>query len=341
MSGRAWSRRGLEAATWICVCVGLCGSPGCGQGASTRPSSGPLPPGVVARVGGQPVTADEVGRIAGAQRVDAAQARDIAVRDALFAREATARGLSESPDARLSWDGELARRVLRRVLAEARATPPTAPELEAAAARRWLEVDRPEGSRTVHAAVRYERKDDDAKKARARAVAEAIRAATLPVSARAATLPLKEGAPLPSARIAPRDDPDPLSAAFRAAVTAVPTGGLQVQAEPLPPATATGRLLVAGDEALDEGFARAAAALPARGALSPVVLSPFGAHVILLLERTPAVVLEGEARVARLRDDIVNERARAAEKRLLAGLKAQSSVAPDAAGLLGLIAVDP
>jgi peptidyl-prolyl cis-trans isomerase C len=295
---------------------------------------------VVARVGGQPIRADDVARIAAAQGVDVVRARDIAVHDALLAREAAARGLTESPDARLSWDGELARRVLRRVIEEARVLPPTPAELDAAAARRWLEVDRPEGFRTVHAVVRYEAKDDDAKKARARAVAEAIRAAALPVSERAATLPLIEGAPQPTARTAPGADPDPLSGAFRLAVSAVPADGFQVVAEPLPAVSATGRLLAPGDGRLDPDFSRAAAALPARGALSPIVETAFGLHVILLLERTPALVLEGEARVARLRDEIVNERARAGEKRLLGGLRERSSVVPEASGLLGLVGVD-
>jgi peptidyl-prolyl cis-trans isomerase C len=72
-----------------------------------------------------------------------------------------------------------------------------------------------------------------------------------------------------------------------------------------------------------------------------VVASPAGLHVILLLERTPAVVLTGAARVARLRDDIVNERARAADRKLLAGLKPRASVTPDAAGLLALVTVEP
>ena len=170
------ARRRLCAAALL---VGLRALPGCDGGGEPAAFERAAP----ARRGrprGRPaISAGEVARIAAAQGVDVAKARDIAVRDALLASEAAARGLTESPDARLAWDGELARRVLRRVLAEARARPPTAAELDAAAARRWLEVDRPEGFRTVHAVVRYEVKDDDAKKARARAVAEAIRAAAL------------------------------------------------------------------------------------------------------------------------------------------------------------------
>jgi peptidyl-prolyl cis-trans isomerase C len=317
---------------------------GCGQGsAPARPATGELPPGVVARVGAVDVTADRVGRIAAARGVDPASARDLAVRDTLLARAATAQGLDATTDVRLSVENELARRLLRKVLAEARAQPPTEAELAEAAARRWLDVDRPEGSRTVHAIVLVDpARDDEAKMARARALAEVVRAAVLPVSERAATLPPVEGAPPSSARLTADDDPDPLSAAFRrAAATVRADGGLTVRIEPLATVAADGRLLAPGGEFYLPEFARAAAALPARGALSPVVTSPAGLHVILLLERTPALVLTGAARVARLRDDIVNERARAADRQLLASLRPRASIAPDALGLLALVPVEP
>jgi peptidyl-prolyl cis-trans isomerase C len=298
---------------------------------------------VVARVGGQPITADDVARIAGAQQIDPARARAIAVHDTLLARGAEARGLAASADARLAREGDLARRLLRHVLAEARTVALTEPEIQEASRRRWLEIDRPEGFRTVHAVVRLAASDDEGKKVRARVLAEAIHAAVLSVAERAPSLPLPEGGPLPAARIAAQSDPDPLSRAFRLAAQAAPVPeGLQVVVEPLPAVSAEGRLLTLGDESrLDPAYARAASALPARGALSPVVESSFGLHVILLLERTPALVLQGEARAARLRDDIVNERARAAEKRILAGQQARRSVEPDAAALLDLVRVDP
>jgi len=330
------NREGRVLLTLALGCLASCDA---GGGHLATPV-GPLPSGVVARVGGQEIGADEVARIVRAQRVDAVRARDMVVRDALLARGAEASGLAESPVARLAWRGALARRVLARILADARALPFTDAELRDAAARRWLEVDRPEGFVTVHAVVRFDARADDTLKVRAHALAEAIRSAVVPIADRAGALPKPDGAAASNPRTAPRDDPDPLSAAFREAAMAVPTGGLQVQVEPLPAVAADGRLLIAGDGRLDEAFTRAATALPLRGALSPVVDSPFGAHVILLLERTPPVVLEGQARRAKLGDEIVNERARAVEKKLLADLGNRSSVAPDAAALLGLVAVD-
>jgi len=90
------------------------GGAGCGHGSAPPPvARGPLPPGVVARVGGRDITAAEVARIAAAQHLDAAEARDIAVRDTLLASGAEARGLSSAPAAKLTWEGDLARRVLR------------------------------------------------------------------------------------------------------------------------------------------------------------------------------------------------------------------------------------
>ena len=248
----------------------------------------------------------------------------------------------DTPGVRADIDAELARRFMRRMVADLRAAPPTDEELAGAASRKWLDVDRPEGFRVVHAVVRFDpAKDDDAKKARAQVVAEAIRAAVVPVAAEAPSMPVLEGVPATSPRIPPQDDPDTLSGAFRRVASTVPHEGVDVVVEPLPPVAADGRLLVAGNETLDASFVHAVVALPARGALSPVTPTPFGFHVILLLERTPPVVLTGEARRARLFADIVNERARAADKKLLAGWKDQRSVMPDAPGLLDLVTVDP
>jgi hypothetical protein len=183
-------------------------------------------------------------------------------------------------------------------------------------------------------------KDDDAKKARAEVVAEAIRAAVVPVAAQASSMPLLDGAPATGPRIAPQDDPDTLSGVFRRVASAVPHEGVEVVVEPLPPVAADGRLLIPGGDTLDMDFVRAVIALPSRGALSPITPSNFGLHVILLLERTPPVVLAAEARRARLFADIVNERARAADKKLLARLQDRRAVMPDAPGLLDLVTVD-
>jgi hypothetical protein len=312
---------------------------GCDHGGASATLRGPLPAGVVARVGDQDITVAEVARIAAAQHVSATEARDVAVRDRLLARGAEAQGLAGSRATAPILDGELARRLLQRELADARATPPTEAELAEATERRWLEIDRPEGFRTVHALVRLAATDDEPTKHRALALAETIRAVALSISEQTASQPSSESGSV-GARTGPNDDPDPLSAAFRKAVAALPADGLQVRAEALPPVSAEGHVLIAGEQYLDPTFARGAAALAKRGAVSPIVMSSYGAHVIVLLERTPALVLKGAERVAKLSDDIVSERARAAEKALLAGLRGRGSVAADAPALLGLVTVD-
>jgi peptidyl-prolyl cis-trans isomerase C len=297
----------------------------------------------VARVGGQGITTDAIGRIAGAQQVDAASACDIAVRDTVLALGAERAGLGDAPLVEAETRATLARRLLRQILEEARAEPATSSELATARARHWLEVDRPEGFRTIHAVVRFDPADEQAR-ARGLAVAESIRSAAAPVSERAPTLSLPDGAPPSGPRTSPADDPDPLSSAFRAAVAAVPSDGLEVRVEVLPPVAASGRVLELAEQHLEEAFARAAAALPGRGALSPVVTSPAGAHVILLLERMPPSELTPEARLGRLRDFVAYDRAVTREKRLLADLRGPrglASVEPGADALLSLVDVGP
>lgn len=334
-----WQRRGA-----IPIAAALAILPSCDHAAPPPPAAGPLPPGVAARVDHLDVTADHIARIAAAQRIPLAEARDLAVTDALLTRGAQQRGLDRSPDVQQQIQAALARALLHRILADARAHPPTDEELRAAAARKWLDVDRPEGFRTVHAVVRFNPDTDgEGVRPRARAVAEAIRAAVQPIADRAASMPLPEGAPLSSARQRPGEDPDPLSSAFRKTAARVPRDNLDVIIEPLPPVAADGRVLAPGDATFDLEFSKAAAALRERGQLAPLFTSPFGYHVVMLLERTPAQILTGPARAARLFDDIVNDRARAAEKRLLTTLKPAGAVSPDAPGLIDLVrvSVDP
>jgi hypothetical protein len=108
----------------------------CGSSGSTPPDAlavpaavGPLPDGVVARVGPSAIHSEAIGRIAALQRVDVRAARDLAVRDALFARGAEARGLDVEADVR----SVLARRLLRSIRAEAEQIPLTPTELTEAA----------------------------------------------------------------------------------------------------------------------------------------------------------------------------------------------------------------
>ena len=110
-----------------------CGSRGDATTNAPPPiASGPLPEGIVARVGSGASHGESIARIAAIQRVDVRAAREIAVRDALFAAGAAAGELDVAADVR----GVLARRLLRSLRAEAERLPITANELAEAAERR-------------------------------------------------------------------------------------------------------------------------------------------------------------------------------------------------------------
>jgi peptidyl-prolyl cis-trans isomerase C len=307
--------------------------PGCGGGGAATsgppPERGTLAAGLVARAGREEVTADAVGRIALAQGIAPNLARERAIRDAIFAAEARASGVDVSPDVERSVKAVLARRLLLQLLAAADAEGPvTDEELRLATARKWLELDRPEGFRTVHAVVRVPEGADAATRARAAQVARAIRSDVLAASAIARERP----APLP---VRPGDaEGDPAVDEFRRAAGAGAREGFQVLVEALPAVAADGRMLSMEGGSLDEGFARAASSLVARGDLSEVVTTSYGVHVLLLLERTPSSIVPAEERRRRVRDEVLWSRASAARAVLLEGLRRDVVVERSADALL-------
>ncbi len=117
------------------MALAACGSRGDASTNAVPPiASGPLPEGIVARVGvgAGAIRGESVARIAAIQRVDVRTAREFAVRDALFAAGAAVGGLDVAADVR----GVLARRLLRSLRAEAERLPISADELAEAASRR-------------------------------------------------------------------------------------------------------------------------------------------------------------------------------------------------------------
>ena len=123
--------RATAAILLVATATSSCGSSGDAPTNVVAPPAvfGPLPDGVVARVGASAIHRESIGRIAALQRVDVRAARDLAVRDALFARGAEARGLDVAADVR----GVLARRLLRSIRADVEQIPLTPTELTEAA----------------------------------------------------------------------------------------------------------------------------------------------------------------------------------------------------------------
>lgn len=333
----------LRPVLFASCCLLLAGVAACTSGdpptGGARGPSGPLAPSIAARVGAVEIPVEAVTRIAAAQAIEPPRARDLAVRDALFASEATATGVPDELSMRAVIRGAHARALLRDLYATAvRAGPVTDVELREATERRWFELDRPAGSRTVHAVVRLNEKDDAARRAKAAEIAEALHAAVAPLqSSEEAARELPSAIPVQSSAAPP--PPDPLIALFKARVASVPRDGFDIVAEELPPVAADGRVLEPGGFTFAPEFAAAAAALARRGDLSLPVASPFGLHVILLLERMPPRAVPADERRKLVYRDVIARRARVAEASLLERLRGQTSVDPTVDAALALVPV--
>jgi hypothetical protein len=307
-----------------------CGGHGAGDGApGPGAASGALPAGVVAKVGPRLVPAANVAQIASAQGISERAALEVAVTDALLALGAAAGPEANRPEVRMGVTGILVRALLHQLWGEAVAQPISADELAAAAAQHWLDVDRPDGFRTVHALVQVDEKADDATRSRAHALAERIRAALGPTAEQTRSSSPPARAEAERLRFDANDTRDPAIAAFKRAVTALDAGGLGVRVEALPAVAADGRVI---DYSAERGatfvpeFSAAAAALRERGEVSAIVQTSFGYHVIMLLERLPGRHASQGELTAELHDGILADRARRAHQRLLSQQRARTHV---------------
>lgn len=259
-----------------------------------------LAAGLAAKVGPEEVALATVSRIAAAQRVAPAVARERAMNDALFAAGARSR-FGSGPIPAVAERAALARTLLESMKADALAHGPvTDAEVNELTAIRWTDFDRPETVRTTHAAALVKNPADDAK---ARAVAERIARAVNGVS-------------------------DP--ARFIELAQAVPHDEIEVRAERLPALTLDGRSYFpdqpgsSGDR-FDNDFSKGAFTL-APGQISGLVKSAFGYHVILCEARLPEKRMPLAERRAVLADQILSGRAERAKQELLARLNAATPV---------------
>ncbi len=293
------------------------------------PSSAALSPGIAARVADISIPTARVAALAERQNISLPSAREIAVRDALFAHHAKMIGAQTMSSLGPEQRGVLARALLTDVFREAMAQGPVSDaELATVTERHWLDLNRPEGFRVVHAVARADATRPEEVE-RAKALAEAILAVTRPLAERIRTSP------------PPGDGPDEAVKAFIDAAKAKGNDTTAVVAEVLSPVAADGRVLSPGGGRYDPDFAKAAATLTNRGDIAGPITTSFGVHILVLLDRTPPHVVPVEERRAKVHDEVMTERARAAEEKILEGLRGSVRVEGNVDALLELVPIEP
>ena len=287
---------------WVVALLALA----CSRSEPTAPSyaTTDFKAGIVARAGGVAISGTEVARVMRAQDVRSREALELALRDALFAREARER----LDPLVLDQIGRstLARAVVESLWGKVRSTPPTEAEVGRWTQRKWTELDRPPAARTIHAVALVGKTAAPEQDSRARAVAGRIAAAV-----RSATT----------------------AAEFKDLAQAVAHEGVKVRVEKLDAVTADGRVVSPSwpPQRYDPDFARAANELHSPGDISPVLKTRFGYHVIFLIERLAEKRVPYPKRLEAVREDVYRERGDKALKQLIeernraAGVEIRSS----------------
>jgi hypothetical protein len=302
----------------------------CGD-ASEAPQSPPrtedLGGDVVARVGSQPVHGATVRRIAEAQGVSLAEARERAVSDALMAEEARARRL-DSP----TVEAATVARILFDQLRLETAGPVTDAELEQVTERRWVSLRRPAATRVIHAVVLVQHREP----ARRVTDDERVRADRLAAEVRVAVELAAD-----EARREPRAKSDPAAQVFEKLASLRAEPPLKIRVETLDPITDDGRFASRRGGSVVPEFTAALAALKERGDLTGPFRTSFGTHVAMMLERLPPLEVPAEERRRLVREEVLDDRIRARRKAMVDGSATEVAIAPNAEALLDLVRVQP
>ena len=261
---------------------------------------------VAALVGNTPIAASLVGQVAGAKGIPPRDALSLLVSDALAAEGASAAGLNRKPATAFALSMIVARATAAQIRADAYAKgPPTDDEVAEATELHWREFDLPEQVKVVHALV--SRPKDPSQEPAAKALA----------------------AQLGEAEATAKDDAD-----FEARAKAFPHGPFDIIVErPFPSFVEDGRVVEAQEgTTLEPSFVKGAFALKKPGDTSGPVESPYGWHIIRLLERRPPHHAPLEERRTAFAEEIYAHRGRVALNTLLDARRAMSriEILPDA-----------
>jgi hypothetical protein len=312
----------------------------------TAVQSAQLREGIVARVGEDAISVATVRAVATAQALTPAAALNEAVVDALFAQGAR----QDLPpyESRSADRRSLARQLLADLHAQSRSRPVQTEELDEATKFNWTYLDRPVGYRSYHVVAMVKKEDDKAKRAKALAYAEKVREALLPVVQFARDTPAPERTDAQRFRVGSRPY-DPVDTRFEVAVETVEKGELEVTAQDVGVLAADGSVIEHGvaryPGAYDAAYVKGVVDLAdsGRGALTEVVESQFGYHVIMLLEITTAKKLSRDERLAWLKERriISVQRSRDAYATILQGVRktVMVDVAVNAPALMGSLTI--